>query len=145
MLKLISLFLMVFIIICQEYSMTMNLHSIKGDYESHYLRNLQYSTPIYGNTSVLNYYYVDIYIGNPPKKQAVIIDTGSLLTTIPCMPFCESCGNHINSYYNFTGIILFNTDSSTASELYCSSFECQSFYQNRCESNKCVFDSVYII
>jgi hypothetical protein len=106
MLKLITLLLYTFKVLCEEYPMTMNLHAINGNYKSNYMRNMQYSTPIYGNTSILNYYYVNIYIGNPQKRQAVIIDTGSLLTTIPCVPFCESCGVHINSYYNFTGITI---------------------------------------
>ncbi len=105
MLKLITLVIIVYYVICDHYPMTMSLHSINGNYKSNILRNMQYSTHIYGNTSALNYYYVNIYVGTPSKRQAVIIDTGSLLTTIPCAPFCESCGKHINSYYNFTGIL----------------------------------------
>jgi hypothetical protein len=145
MLKLISLLLLTYKVFCQEFKTTISLHSINGSYQSQYLRNLQYSAPIYGNTSVLNYYYVDLYVGNPPQRQSLIIDTGSLLTTIPCMPFCESCGHHINSYYNFTGIIYINPDSTTASEINCSSNECQNFYGNKCYSNRCVFDIVCII
>ena len=106
MLNLISLLLFIPTLITKELSLTMNLHTARGDYYPNNLRNLQYSTPIYGNTSLLNYYYVNLYIGNPPKRQALIIDTGSLLTTIPCMPFCDSCGKHINSYYNFEGKII---------------------------------------
>jgi hypothetical protein len=104
MLIFITLLAFTYKVICVEYPMTMNLYTLNGNYKSNYLRNMQYSTPIYGNTSILNYYYVNVYVGNPPKRQALIIDTGSLLTTIPCVPFCESCGTHINSYYNFTGI-----------------------------------------
>lgn len=107
MFKIFTLFIFIYNIICEEFPMTINIYKNNGNYKSDYLRNLQYSTPIYGNTSILNYYYVNIYIGNPPKRQAVIIDTGSLLTTIPCMPHCESCGKHINSYYNISGIFIF--------------------------------------
>jgi hypothetical protein len=63
---------------------------------------------IYGNSSSLNYYFVNIYIGNPPKRQAVIIDTGSHLTSVPCMPLCESCGKHLNSYYTISSNIKLN-------------------------------------
>jgi hypothetical protein len=59
---------------------------------------------IYGNSSSLNYYFVNIYLGNPPKRQAVIIDTGSHLTSVPCMPLCESCGKHLNSYFTISSI-----------------------------------------
>ncbi len=58
------------------------------------------SSVIFGNSSSLNYYYVDIYIGEPLQKQTVIIDTGSPLTAVPCQPHCISCGKHINSYYD---------------------------------------------
>ncbi len=54
---------------------------------------------IFGNSSILNYYYINIYLGSPPKKQSVIIDTGSHITTVPCLPYCEKCGKHLNSYY----------------------------------------------
>jgi len=60
------------------------------------------STVIYGNTSSMNYYYVDIYIGTPLKKQTLIIDTGSGNTGVPCKSMCskERCGPHLNSYYD---------------------------------------------
>ena len=64
-------------------------------------------TEIYGNSSSLNYYFVNIYLGTPPKRQAVIIDTGSHLTSVPCMPLCESCGKHLNSYYTISSKIFF--------------------------------------
>ncbi len=60
------------------------------------------TSPIYGNSSSLNYYYINIGLGTPSKTQAVIIDTGSKLTSIPCLPYCLSCGEHINSYYDMT-------------------------------------------
>ena len=38
---------------------------------------------VYGSVD-LGYYYVDIYVGTPKVKQAVIVDTGSLVTAFPC-------------------------------------------------------------
>ena len=64
------------------------------------------STGIFGNTSNLMYYYVNIYIGTPPKRQSLIIDTGSALTGIPCQPYCTSCGKHLNSYYKIEGFLI---------------------------------------
>lgn len=71
------------------------------------LRNLDHlitlkgnSTPIFGNSSAINYYFADLYIGDPPQKQSLIIDTGSHLTAVPCLPHCERCGNHLNKYYD---------------------------------------------
>jgi hypothetical protein len=60
------------------------------------------SSRIYGNSSIINYYYVDVFFGYPPKKQTLIIDTGSGNTGIPCGNLCkpETCGEHLNSYYN---------------------------------------------
>lgn len=48
--------------------------------------------PIFGN-STLGYYYVEAYVGTPPQKKSLILDTGSHLTIIPCSR-CLSCGKH---------------------------------------------------
>ena len=51
--------------------------------------------PLHGN-STLGYYYADIYIGNPPQQQSVIMDTGSGLLALPCSK-CTNCGyKHLN-------------------------------------------------
>ena len=36
-----------------------------------------------GNTD-LGYYYVTLFFGTPLQKQTLIVDTGSVTTTIPC-------------------------------------------------------------
>jgi len=38
---------------------------------------------IYGNDT-LQYYYMNLMVGNPPQQQSVIIDTGSDTTAFPC-------------------------------------------------------------
>lgn len=39
--------------------------------------------PIHGNVS-LGYYYIDMYVGTPPQKTSLVIDTGSGVQAIPC-------------------------------------------------------------
>jgi len=53
--------------------------------------------PLYGNTTELMYYYVNVYVGDPnaPSKQSLIVDTGSTVTCFPCAKFCSHCGKHI--------------------------------------------------
>ena len=53
---------------------------------------------IYGNINELNYYYVNLYLGKDKKKQSFLLDTGSGITSIPCKPYCNQCGIHLNSY-----------------------------------------------
>lgn len=45
----------------------------------------------------LNYYYLDLYVGTPPQKRSLIIDTGSHSTIFPCE--CPSCNHHINGNF----------------------------------------------
>lgn len=58
------------------------------------MRNITIS----GNAT-LGYYYVDAYIGTPPQKQALILDTGSNLTIFPCKG-CTECRDHINHLFD---------------------------------------------
>lgn len=58
----------------------------------------------------LGYFYIEVYIGNPPQKQVMIIDTGSHLIITPCQP-CSLCGSsHSNPLFN-------PRDSSTFQEI----------------------------
>ena len=62
---------------------------------------------VYGNSSVLHYYFADIYVGSKFKKQSLIIDTGSSLLGFPCKSFCKKCGVHSNPYYDHKGKLVF--------------------------------------
>ena len=60
--------------------------------------------PINENASHMSYYYVDVMIGENPNlsKQALIIDTGSIIT---CFPWKESCtywGNHMHPPFDIS-------------------------------------------
>lgn len=39
---------------------------------------------VYGDAK-LGYYYINIFVGSPPQRQSVIIDTGSWITAFPCL------------------------------------------------------------
>lgn len=57
-------------------------------------------------------HYTFIYVGNPPQRQSVIIDTGSHITAFPCTG-CKQCGSHTDPYF-------MPSNSSTAQALQCS-------------------------
>jgi len=45
-------------------------------------------------------HYVDLWVGTPPQRQTVIVDTGSSVTAFPCQD-CNNCGvgYHIDQYF----------------------------------------------
>lgn len=48
-------------------------------------------------------HYADVWVGTPPQRQTVIVDTGSSLTAFPCTG-CRDCGApnyHIDNYFDF--------------------------------------------
>ena len=64
-------------------------------------------------------HYMDIYVGTPPQRQTVIIDTGSSITAFPCSG-CDHCGDNPadGTQYHTDGE--FNIgDSSTYHEQVC--------------------------
>lgn len=60
-------------------------------------------------------HYVDVWVGSPPQRQTVIVDTGSGVTAFPCSE-CENCGEsyHTDGYF-------IEADSSTFQKLDCES------------------------
>ncbi|KAJ0970766.1 hypothetical protein J5N97_018725 [Dioscorea zingiberensis] len=48
---------------------------------------------LYDDLLTYGYYTARIWIGTPPQEFALIVDTGSTVTYVPCSP-CEGCGNH---------------------------------------------------
>lgn len=61
----------------------------------------EHTLSVYGNAS-LGYYYVTIFVGHPPQKQSVIIDTGSGQLALPCNK-CTGCNpKHIDTPFDMT-------------------------------------------
>jgi len=88
--------------------------------------------------------YVDLWVGTPPQRQTVLVDTGSQLTAFPCKE-CPSCG----SYYHVSP--LFQQDASSTFTLYpCSqcnlSYEvCTGeLYTNTFPTNVCASGMTYM-
>ena len=44
-------------------------------------------------------HYVYAYIGTPPQRQSLIVDTGSHITAFPCKG-CQQCGEHTDNYFD---------------------------------------------
>ncbi|KAK9284849.1 hypothetical protein L1049_024029 [Liquidambar formosana] len=69
---------------------------------SQHRRHLQRSVPnpkpnarmrLYDDLLLNGYYTTRLWIGTPPQRFALIVDTGSTVTYVPCIT-CEQCGNH---------------------------------------------------
>lgn len=70
-------------------------------------------TPLYpGYGTHISY----IYVGTPPQRQSVIIDTGSSYTAFPCEG-CQNCGQHTDNYF-------YPSNSSTSVVAKCGKSTC---------------------
>ena len=84
-----------------------------------YIRNLSSETDfVYGNSTDLQYYYTELEFGEPPSKQALIVDTGSSITCIPCAKQCEHCGKHLDEKYKLEGLKLNRLKDSANRDLF---------------------------
>ena len=45
------------------------------------------------------YYYAEVFLGTPPKRFELILDTGSTISYVPCASCGNSCGQH-QVYYD---------------------------------------------
>ena len=46
-------------------------------------------------------HHVHVYVGSPPQRQTLIVDTGSRLMAFPCRP-CRGCGTHASPYFDLS-------------------------------------------
>jgi hypothetical protein len=60
-------------------------------------------TPLYGNSTELEYFYITAYFGSHRQAKSLIFDTESSVAAIPCSDYCSnnSCGSHINGATRF--------------------------------------------
>lgn len=93
---------------------------------------------LHGNSTDLQYYYVEAEIGTHRQKQSLILDTGSALAAVPCEAFCtsNSCGQHLHSLYD-------HSQSQKSQLLNCKETLCQCteheycrFYQGYTEGSE---------
>jgi len=55
---------------------------------------------VMGSFEDLGYFYTFIHIGTPPQRFTVILDTGSVVTSVPCSG-CLNCGTHMDPVFNY--------------------------------------------
>ena len=74
---------------------------------------------LHGAVKDFGYFYSSLYLGTPPKKFSVIVDTGSTMTYVPCSMCGTRCGpNHQDSSFDPGA-------SSTAVRISCHSDDCK--------------------
>lgn len=55
-----------------------------------------FTFPLIANSGT---HHATMYIGSPPQKQILIVDTGSRLTAFPCKPQCRNCMKHVSKQF----------------------------------------------
>ncbi|KAL6513347.1 hypothetical protein OROGR_020833 [Orobanche gracilis] len=71
-------------------------HHNQGFYSRRHLRSrstLSARMPLHDDLLLNGYYTTRLLIGTPPQRFALIVDTGSSITYVPCST-CEQCGKH---------------------------------------------------
>lgn len=53
--------------------------------------------PLHAKSGTHHAYF---YIGSPPQRQTLIVDTGSRLTAFLCQPHCPDCGTHASKQFH---------------------------------------------
>jgi len=77
-----------------------------------------------GNVAEVGYYYATLWVGTPPTKRTLLIDTGSGLTGFPCED-CQACGQHSGPHFR-------RTLSATSREISCSEVNCADCRNDTC-------------
>eukprot|EP01057_Protomagalhaensia_wolfi_P006096 Protomagalhaensia_wolfi_Nauph_80__6095@NODE_865_length_1931_cov_35_249471_g652_i0_p1_GENE_NODE_865_length_1931_cov_35_249471_g652_i0NODE_865_length_1931_cov_35_249471_g652_i0_p1_ORF_typecomplete_len575_score79_01Asp/PF00026_23/2_9e23Asp/PF00026_23/2_7e14TAXi_N/PF14543_6/3_8e31TAXi_C/PF14541_6/4_4e03TAXi_C/PF14541_6/1_7e03TAXi_C/PF14541_6/1_3e19_NODE_865_length_1931_cov_35_249471_g652_i0781802 len=99
-------------------------------------RRLQ-TAPLYGSINDYAYYFVDVLVGSPPKRQSVILDSGSSLLGFPCNGCGRHCGKHLDPPFDVAA-------SRTAERYSCRDPRCIS--REPCRSDHvdtCLYTQVY--
>lgn len=134
------------VLICYASSHLLNV-KVRSQFRpviSKYVKNrmLENDPGIYevgGDSDCLNYYFVNVYLGEKKQKASLILDTGSHIMCTTCKQTCKSCGKHENPDYD-------SNNSKTFSIIDCNSEKCSPFpYNKSCVDNKCAFHIVIFI
>eukprot|EP01055_Gregarina_sp_Pseudo9_P002273 Gregarina_sp_Pseudo_9__2272@NODE_25_length_5633_cov_38_635860_g23_i0_p1_GENE_NODE_25_length_5633_cov_38_635860_g23_i0NODE_25_length_5633_cov_38_635860_g23_i0_p1_ORF_typecomplete_len568_score127_86Asp/PF00026_23/1e37TAXi_N/PF14543_6/4_5e30TAXi_C/PF14541_6/5_8e03TAXi_C/PF14541_6/1_7e20_NODE_25_length_5633_cov_38_635860_g23_i025894292 len=99
-------------------------------------RRLQVA-PLYGSINDYAYYFVDVLVGSPPRRQSVILDSGSSLLGFPCTSCGRNCGKHVDQPFDVA-------KSVTAERYGCRDTRCTS--RDACTSDRldsCTYTQVY--
>merc|ERR1711971_1355409 len=102
------------------------------DHPGHRRRTANVSTPFpllqgYGS------HYVTAYVGTPPQRTTLLVDTGSSVTAFPCVCCEDGCGAHTDSYFD-------PAKSETYNKLSCE--ECSD--GAICSDNQCLVGVSYL-
>ncbi|CAA0838864.1 Eukaryotic aspartyl protease family protein [Striga hermonthica] len=65
----------------------------EGFYSRRHLLGRSARMPLHDDLLLNGYYTTRLWIGSPPQRFALIVDTGSTVTYVPCST-CEQCGKH---------------------------------------------------
>lgn len=71
---------------------------------------------LHGTVKDLEYFYVTVELGTPPREYDLIVDTGSTMTYVSCET-CSACGTHKHAPYG-------PNVSTTYKEVPCNSSKC---------------------
>ena len=72
----------------------MNMPSRTSQIDARLNQSAPLASLVYPLHAMSGTYHVYMYIGTPPQRQTLIVDTGSRLTAFPCHPHCPDCGPH---------------------------------------------------
>lgn len=75
-----------------------NLRNLERDPEPYY--NFNTTLEVGGLYQGYGTHYIDLWVGTPPQRQTVIVDTGSGITAFPCES-CRDCGSeyHVDKFF----------------------------------------------
>eukprot|EP00968_Pinguiococcus_pyrenoidosus_P015149 scaffold1396_cov252-Pinguiococcus_pyrenoidosus.AAC.12 len=82
-------------------------------------------------------HFAYLWVGTPPQRVSVIVDTGSSITAFPCTG-CAGCGSHTDPYFQLTS-------SASLTEFHCAQGrDCDlAVEQVRCAHGQCVLGQRY--
>lgn len=111
----------------------LNQHKFRHEHRSGYPRHNRQLETTTSNSQITPLYpgygthFSYIYVGTPPQRQSVIIDTGSHYTAFPCTG-CQQCGQHTDTYWDLR-------NSSTATVPKCNGDKPCEFSQSYSEGS----------